>query len=71
MSKKQVEYEALSFDYYQDTRQWINSLFIGGGYYQDIGGRAYTSIAILFNVLETPDSPYVNPIIRIGFGAGF
>ncbi len=67
----QVEYEALSFDYYNDERQWINSLFIGGGYYQDIGGRAFMSIAILFNVLDNINSPYTNPIIRIGFGAGF
>lgn len=65
----QVEYEALNFDYY-DYREWINSLFIGGGYYQSIG-RSFASFAILFNVLDNINSPYVNPIIRIGFGVGF
>jgi hypothetical protein len=66
-----VEYEALSFDYVELDRQWINSLFLGGGYMQNIGGRGFASFAILFNVLDSPDSPYVNPIFRIGFGVGF
>ncbi len=65
----QVEYEALNFDYY-DYRGWINSLFIGGGYYQSFG-RSFASFAILFNVLDNINSPYVNPVIRIGFGVGF
>lgn len=66
-----VEYEALSFDYYYDERKWINSFFIGGGFYQNIGGRGFATFAMLFNLLDSPDSPYANPIIRIGFGAGF
>ena len=65
----QVEYEALNFDKYND-REWISSLFIGGGYYQSIG-RSFASFAVLFNVLDNINSPYVNPIIRIGFGVGF
>lgn len=67
----QAEYEALSFDYYEFPREWISSLFIGGGYYQNIGGRGFASFAILFNVLENVDSPYTNPVIRIGFGGSF
>lgn len=67
----QVEYEALSYDYYVYQREWINSLFIGGGYFQNIGGRGFASFAILFNVLDDIDSPYTNPVIRIGFGASF
>jgi len=67
----QVEYEALNFDYIEQQRQWINSLFIGGGYLQNIGGRGFASFAILFNVLDNQYSPYTNPIIRIGFGVGF
>lgn len=66
-----IEYEALSFDYYEYPREWISSLFLGGGYFQDIGGRGFASFAILFNVLDSPYSPYTNPIIRIGFGVGF
>ncbi len=67
----QAEYEALNLDYGGGDRRWINSLFIGGGYLQNIGGRGFASFAILFNVLENEYSPYTNPIIRIGFGVGF
>jgi len=76
----QAEYEALSLELPsyvlapgESSRQWINSLFVGGGLLQPIGGRGFTSIAILFNLLETEKSSYVysNPIIRIGFGVGF
>ena len=66
-----IEYEALSFDYAELPREWISSLFVGGGYYQNIGGRGFASFAILFNVLDNIDSPYTNPIIRIGFGGYF
>ncbi|MEJ2595516.1 MAG: hypothetical protein P8100_10420 [bacterium] len=65
----QVEYEALSYDWYYKEREWISSLFLGGGYFQQIGGRGFASFAILFNVLD--NNLYSNPIIRIGFGAGF
>ncbi|NOX86299.1 MAG: hypothetical protein GXO86_10110 [Chlorobi bacterium] len=68
----QVEYEALSYQYWDKSgRDWINSLFIGGGYYMNMGGRGFASIALMFNVLDNEYSPYTNPIIRIGFGVGF
>ncbi len=68
----QAEYEALSYDYgHKDGRIWISSLFLGAGYYMNMGGRGFASFAILFNVLEDEYSPYTNPIIRIGFGFGF
>ncbi len=75
----QVEYEALSLELPgyavlpgENTRQLLNSLFVGGGISQPMGGRGFATIAVLFNVLETPESSYVysNPIIRIGFGVG-
>lgn len=66
-----VEYEALSFEYYDSQRDWINSLFLGGGFMQDIGGAGFMSFAILWNVLDNEYSPYSNPIFRIGFGIGF
>ncbi len=75
----QVEYEALNLEIPNNAltgesdRLWLNSLFVGGGLLQPIGGRGFTSIAVLFNVLENENSSYVytNPIIRIGFGVGF
>lgn len=79
----QAEYEYLSLNNYfieQVTptynqivtfREPINSFFIGGGFFQNIGGRGFASFAVLFNVLDSPDSPYINPVIRLGFGAFF
>ena len=69
-----AEYEVLSVEYPYDQntneRRTINSLFIGGGLYQSMGGRGFATIAILYNLLETKNSPYSNPVIRIGFGIG-
>lgn len=70
-----VEYEALNFDYYdytigQHDRRWVNSLFVGGGLYQKVGGRGFMTFAVLFNLLDNQYSPYSNPIFRIGFGIG-
>jgi hypothetical protein len=49
---------------------WAHDIFLGGGYRQWIGEKAFMSLSILWNVNETPYSPYSNPIFRIGFGAG-
>jgi hypothetical protein len=48
----------------------FNSFFVGGGYNQRIGGNTAMYIMILWNLNDTPNSPYVNPIIRVGFSAG-
>jgi hypothetical protein len=48
----------------------VNSIFLGGGYSQPIGGRAYLDLMILFNLNDTYNSPYSNPVFRIGFGVG-
>ena len=66
-----AEYEALSFDYPDIEREWINSLFLGGGFMQNVGGSGFMTFAILWNVLDNINSPYANPIFRIGFGIGF
>ncbi len=46
----------------------INSLFIGVGYEQPITDKAFLDIIILYNVNETYNSPYSNPVLRLGFG---
>ena len=48
----------------------INSFFVGGGYSQPLGGRAFLDFMVLFNLNDTYNSPYTNPIIRIGVGVG-
>jgi hypothetical protein len=74
-----AEYEALNYeqvylDYnYQvdhKERVWVSSLFVGGGYRQWIGNTAFVGITVLWNLLDDLDSPYSNPIFRIGVGVG-
>lgn len=50
---------------------WAQDVLIGGGYRQWVGQKAFMSLMLLFNINESIYSPYSNPIIRIGFGAGF
>ena len=75
-----AEYEALNFEYADffnyntgevvKVREWISGLFIGGGYRQWIGPNAFVGITVLFNVMDPLNSPYSNPILRIGVGVG-
>lgn len=74
-----AEYEALNYDKYvslnhnneiEKERAWVSSLFLGGGYRQWIGQNAFVGITVLFNLLDSYDSPYSNPIFRIGVGIG-
>jgi hypothetical protein len=69
-----AEYEALLYNTqvpgYPSSQQQYNSLFVGGGYNQRLGENSATYIMVLWNLNDTPDSPYVNPIVRIGFSLG-
>jgi len=58
--------------WYVDGKQniGINTFFVGGGYSQPISGRAFLDFMILFNLNDSYNSPYTNPIIRIGVGVG-
>lgn len=51
-------------------RDWMPSYLVGAGYRQNIGGRVFIDIAILWNLNDKPDSPYRNPIIRAGINFG-
>ena len=74
-----AEYEALNYEqvyinnFYEvdhKERVWVNSLFVGGGYRQWVGQNAFIGITVLWNLLDNLDSPYNNPIFRIGVGVG-
>lgn len=69
-----VEFETLAYNTevpgYPVTREQYNSFFVGGGYNQPIGGNSAMYILALWNLNDTPDSPYVNPVIRVGFSVG-
>jgi hypothetical protein len=74
-----AEYEALNYEqvYITNTyevdhkeRTWVSSMFVGGGYRQWVGKSAFVGITVLWNLLDNIDSPYNNPIFRIGVGVG-
>lgn len=67
-----IEYEALNLEYWDQPGQrgFIHNVMVGAGYRQWIGRRAFAMFTILYNLNESRYSPYRNPIIRIGFGAG-
>jgi hypothetical protein len=47
-----------------------NSILVGAGYSQPIGGRVFMDILLLFNLNNSYYSPYSNPVFRIGVGVG-
>lgn len=51
-------------------RQNVFGFYVGGGYRQEIGDRSSLNIMLLYNLNQDRNSPYQNPIIRIGFGFG-
>lgn len=70
-----AEYEVLNLEVYNISlrdfrRKNITSVFVGGGYRQMLGERSSMNLMLLYNLNETSDSPYSNPVIRIGFGIG-
>ena len=60
------------YNWYKPGKQIMefNSIFIGGGYSQTLGGRAFLDLMLLFNLNDSYLSPYSNPIFRLGFGIG-
>lgn len=69
-----AENELLNYEkvYYtgEKERDWVHSIFVGGGYKQYFSSKGYALIMILYNLNETIDSPYQNPMFRVGFGFG-
>ncbi|MEM8938160.1 MAG: hypothetical protein AAGC64_02310 [Bacteroidota bacterium] len=74
-----AEFERLTFEFFTDTsfertdREGYNSLLLGGGFSNRIGGNAAFNTTVLYNVLYSSDetSPYNSPwVIRAGVGLG-
>jgi len=54
--------------YYTDAgRAWICNVLAGFGIRQPIGARSSIDLLFLWNLNDTPFSPYSNPVIRVGF----
>ncbi|MDP4282390.1 MAG: hypothetical protein Q8867_09615 [Bacteroidota bacterium] len=49
----------------------VNSMFVGGGYRQPLGQHTCLDFLVLYNLNDTYDSPYTNPVFRVGFGYTF
>ena len=71
----QAEYELLSLEseYFDianplpNRRFNLHSVLVGGGLYQHIGSRSGFLITVLWNLNESYNSIYANPVIRFGF----
>ena len=72
----QAEYEALSLEtkhfdklnlYRGHDRFILHSILVGGGLRFPIGKRASANLLILWNLNETSNTPYSNPVVRLGF----
>lgn len=64
------EYEALNMDsflspYHDTGRFWLNSFYVGGGLELPAGRRTKMNFLVLYNVNDTGESPYSNPVVRI------
>lgn len=70
-----TELEVLNLEvpvtYYDFERRNITSVFVGGGYAQEIGSNSQLVFMLLYNLNEGQYSIYQNPIIRVGFNIGF
>ncbi len=70
----QVQYNKLNQpDYYSgtDKRIWVDYLYAGGGYFQAFSDNAGIMYSIMYNLTPGRNSIYYNPLIQIGFVAGF
>ena len=73
----QGEYEAVNWEFFnvdnQLVREWVPGAFLGGGFFQPIGGRAGFSATVLYNVIfDEFRSPYGSPwVVRVGVSLGF
>lgn len=66
------EVEILNLDDRRNIENRVNvtSVFVGGGYRSMIGDRAFASILLLYNINDSYNSPYTNPVLRVSFGFG-
>lgn len=73
-----AEFERLTFEFFtgpeQTTTQGFNSLMVGAGYAEQLGGRASFNVMALYNVLydeSVTPRPYNSPwVLRAGLGFG-
>jgi len=55
-----------AYGYSENNRIWLPGVKAGLGYQKVIAGRLRLNACVLWNFTQTEDTPYSNPIIRIG-----
>ncbi|MBT3242473.1 MAG: hypothetical protein HN352_04935 [Bacteroidetes bacterium] len=72
----EIEILNLDSEYYGDPvirnieaspRFWNTAVFVGGGYQLNIGSRSSVMVLVLWNINQSTESPYKNPVLRLGF----
>ncbi|MGD0710088.1 MAG: hypothetical protein ABR968_02830 [Bacteroidales bacterium] len=60
------------YNFHNNKRYWISSVFGGIGVRQAIGERSSVTLSVLYDFNATPDSPYyINPLVfRLGLEIG-
>lgn len=59
------------YSYTPNARIWIENILVGGGVRYPISDNIFCLASGLWNLNDTPLSPYPNPIIQIGFVGSF
>ena len=71
-----AEFSAINYEIYHfmDTeRKWVPFLFLGGGLSQPISSNTWLTAQLLFDVINSDNSPYKSwePFFSVGVGIGF
>jgi hypothetical protein len=71
----QAGYDEINRDdpnsYKPNARIWIENILVGGGLRYPVSDNIFCLASALWNLNDTPLSPYPNPIIQIGFYGRF
>lgn len=68
----QAEFQVVNTNAYNqltgedEGRKTVPLLYLGGGLRQSLGGNLYALIFLLYDVVDSPYSPYQNPFYRAG-----
>lgn len=60
------------YSYNYNDKVWVSYVYLGGGFRQPLGDRAFFYTSIMYNVNQNAQSVfYANPMIQVGILAGF
>lgn len=67
-----TEIEVLNLDDFTTENDRVNvaSIFVGGGYRSFFSDNSFAYLMLLYNINDDINSPYTNPVLRVGFSFG-